>query len=89
MLNSRYSDCEDRAILFCNLVKNILALDVAFVSYPGHLATAVHFTQDISGDYFLVNGKRYLVCDPTYINAPIGWTMPGMNNSTAQVFLME
>ncbi len=84
-----YSDCEDRAILFCNLVKNILALDVAFVSYPGHLATAVHFTQDISGDYFLVNGKRYLVCDPTYINAPIGWTMPGMNNSTAQVFLME
>ena len=84
-----YSDCEDRAILFCNLVKNILALDVAFVSYPGHLATAVHFTQDISGDYFLVNGKRYLVCDPTYINAPIGWTMPGMNNTTAQVFLME
>jgi len=84
-----YSDCEDRAILFCNLVKNILALDVAFVSYPGHLATAVHFTEDIRGDYFLVNGNRYLVCDPTYINAPIGWTMPGMNNSTAQVFLME
>lgn len=84
-----YSDCEDRAILFCNLVTNILNLDVAFVSYPGHLATAVHFTQDIPGDYFLVNGKRYLVCDPTFINAPIGRTMPGMNNSTAQVFLME
>ena len=62
---------------------------MAFVSYPGHLAAAVHFNEDIPGDYFIVNGKRYLVCDPTYINAPIGWTMPGMNNQTAKVFLME
>lgn len=84
-----YSDCEDRAILFCNLVREVLRLDVAFVSYPGHLAAAVHFNEDIPGDYFIVNGKRYLVCDPTYINAPIGWTMPGMNNQTAKVFLME
>lgn len=84
-----YSDCEDRAILFCNLVQEILRLDVAFVSYPGHLAAAVHFNDDIPGDFFVVNGKRYLVCDPTYINAPIGWTMPGMNNSKAKVYLME
>lgn len=67
-----FSDCEDRAILFCNLVREVLRLDVAFVSHPGHLATAVHFNEDIPGDYFTVNGKRYLVCDPTYINAPIG-----------------
>ena len=84
-----YSDCEDRAILFCNLVREVMRLDVAFVSYPGHLATAVHFNEDIPGDYFIVSGKRYLVCDPTYINAPIGWTMPGMNNTTAKVYLME
>lgn len=88
-LHYPYSDCEDRAILFCNLVHEVLRLDVAFVSYPGHLAAAVHFNEDIPGDYFVVNGKRYLVCDPTYINAPIGWTMPGMNNSTAKVYLME
>ena len=84
-----YSDCEDRAILFCNLVWEIMRLDVAFVSYPGHLAAAVHFNEDIPGDYFIVDGKRYLICDPTYINAPIGWTMPGMNNQTAKVYLMD
>lgn len=84
-----YSDCEDRAILFCNLIHEVMRLDVAFVSYPGHLAAAVHFNEDIPGDYFIVSGKRYLVCDPTYINAPIGWTMPGMNNATAKVYLME
>lgn len=84
-----YNDCEDRAILFCYLVRGVMKLDVAFVSYPGHLATAVHFNENIPGDYFIVNGKRYLVCDPTYINAPIGWTMPGMKNSTAKVYLLE
>ena len=82
-----YSDCEDRAILFCRLVKDLMGLDVAFILYPGHLATAVHFSQDYPGDYFLVKGKRYLVCDPTYINAPIGCTMMGMDNNTAQVLM--
>lgn len=84
-----YCDCEDRAILFCRLIRNVLRLETTFVSYPGHLAAAVHFTEDIPGDFFLVNGKRYLVCDPTYINAPIGLTMPGMNNATAQVYVWE
>ena len=84
-----YCDCEDRAILFCYLVRNLMDLDVAFVAYPGHLASAVHFTENVSGDYFMVSGKKYVVCDPTYINASIGRTMPGMNNKTAQVFLME
>lgn len=81
------SDCEDRAILFCRLVKDLLGLDVAFVLYPKHLAAAVHFTQNHPGDYFLVDGKRYLICDPTFINAPIGCTMPGMDNATAKVFM--
>ena len=83
-----YSDCEDRAILFSRLVCDLLGLDVALVLYPGHLATAVCFSQTIPGDYIVVNGRRFLICDPTYINAPIGLTMPGMENSTARVFLL-
>lgn len=83
-----YCDCEDRAILFCRMIKDLMALDVAFVSYPGHLAAAVCFNQEVPGDYFLVNDKKYVICDPTYINAPVGWTMPGMNNQTAKVYLM-
>ena len=71
------------------MIRDIMVLDVAFVSYPGHLAAAVSFTQDVSGDYFLVNGKKYVVCDPTFINAPVGRTMPGMDNKTARVYLMD
>lgn len=83
-----YSDCEDRSILFSRLVRDLLGLEVVLVYYPGHLATAVRFNENISGDYLLVNGKRYLVCDPTYIHAPIGMTMPSMDNSSAKVVLL-
>lgn len=71
-----YSDCEDRSVLFSYLVKKLLGLDVVGVLYSGHMATAVRFSTPIKGDSFRVNGKRYTVCDPTYINANIGMAMP-------------
>lgn len=71
-----YSDCEDRSILYSILVREILKLDVVFLHYEGHLATAVKFTEDVKGDYLTFEGDKYLVCDPTYINAHIGLTMP-------------
>jgi hypothetical protein len=67
----------------------LLGLKVVLVYYPGHLATAIHFTNDVRGDYLMLNGRRYTVCDPTYIGASIGMTMPGMDNSKATVILLE
>lgn len=71
-----YSDCEDRSILYSILVREILKLDVVLLHYEGHLATAVKFTDDVNGDYLLFENDKYIVCDPTYINANIGRTMP-------------
>lgn len=84
-----YSDCEDRAILFTRLVRDLMGLETALVYYPGHLAAAVRFNENIPGDYFVIGDKRYLVCDPTYIGANIGRTMQGMNNNEAQVILLD
>ena len=84
-LHYPYADCEDRSILFSRLVRDILGLDVVLIYYPGHLATAVAFTQDVHGDYLTHNNRKYIVCDPTYINAPLGRTMPGMNNQEARI----
>lgn len=71
-----YSDCEDRAVLFAWLVKSLLNLDVVGLDYPGHVAAAVHFTENVTGDSVSYNGKSYIVTDPTYINASTGMTMP-------------
>lgn len=83
-----YCDCEDRSILFSRLVRDLLGLDVILVYYPGHLATAVHFNSNVEGDYIMHKNKKYIVCDPTYIGAPVGNTMPGMNNNEAKVILL-
>ena len=84
-----YCDCEDRSILFSRLVRDLLGLDVILVFYPGHLATAVAFTENVNGDYIELNGKQFTICDPTYIGAPIGETMPEMENKTAKIVLLE
>jgi len=88
-LHYPYADCEDRSILFSRIVRDLLHLDVVLIYYPGHLATAVNFHQDINGDYVLYNNRKFVVCDPTYIGAPIGMTMPGMDNLTAKLIPLQ
>ena len=71
-----YSDCEDRSILFAHLVRNLLKLPVVGLDYPGHVATAVHFSEQQNGAFVNFAGKKYTICDPTYVNAPFGRTLP-------------
>ena len=85
-----YCDCEDRAILFTRLVRDIVGLKCVLVYYPGHLAAAVEFTDDtVNGDIINIGEHRFVVCDPTYIGAPVGMTMRGMDNNAATVVLLE
>lgn len=83
-----YSDCEDRAILFSYLVRELLNLKVALLYYPNHLATAVKFPRGIEGDYIDIKGERYIICDPTYINARIGEAMPHFKRVKAKVVML-
>ena len=79
------NDCEDRSILFSILVRDLLGLDVVLVHWPGHLATAVAFPNEVEGDYFMVGNRRFTVCDPTYIGAGVGMTMPRFKNVDANL----
>ncbi len=79
------SDCEDRSILFAFLVKNLLGMDIIALDYPGHIATAVKFRSNINGDSVQYNGSRYVICDPTYINADAGMAMPEFKTVTPTV----
>lgn len=88
-LNYPYCDCEDRSILFTRLVRDLLGLKCILIFYPGHLASAVCFTEQVNGDYIMLNGNKYIVSDPTYIGAPVGITMPDMDNQTAKVILLN
>ncbi len=83
-------DCEDRSILFTRIVRDLIGLPCVLVYYPGHLATAVSFDDvgEVKGDYLTLRGRKFTICDPTYVGAPIGRTMPKMDNSSARAILL-
>ncbi|MFI3285760.1 MAG: hypothetical protein R3Y08_03820 [Rikenellaceae bacterium] len=83
-----YSDCEDRSILFTNLIQSLLGLDVVLLQYPDHLATAVRFNSDYNGDHMIIGGKKYIICDPTYIGANIGEAMPAYKRVSATIVML-
>ena len=80
-----YSDCEDRSVLFSILVRELLGLDVVLLHYPGHLATAVNFTEQAEGSFMTIDNKMYFICDPTYIGANVGEVMPQFGNVPAEI----
>lgn len=80
------NDCEDRSIFFAFLVRELLQMEVHLVFYPGHACTAIHFDDDnIMGDGYWYENKRYLICDPTYIGANIGMCMPDFRSVKPEI----
>ena len=86
-----YCDCEDRSALFAWLVERYTNAKVIGLQYEGHVATAVYFgdNADVKGDGYMYGGKKYFVCDPTYINASIGMEMPQYKGKTPKVIKLK
>lgn len=86
-----YCDCEDRSAMFAWLVQKYTNAKVIGLQYEGHVATAVWFGDDVNikGDGFMYGGKKYYVCDPTYINARIGMTMPQFKGKTPKIIKLK
>ncbi|MGM0419189.1 MAG: hypothetical protein ACQEQS_10740 [Thermodesulfobacteriota bacterium] len=88
MIYYPYSDCEDRSAFLAALVKKTTGFDVAVLDYPGHVAVAVNIPESkAKGDYIRIEGKRYHIADPTYINAEAGMLMPEYKNKKPDIFL--
>lgn len=77
-----YSDCEDRSALFSWLVRELLGIKTVGLHYPGHMTTAVAIkgpqANRAANKWATVEwqGERYVIADPTYINAGVGMPMP-------------
>ena len=79
-------DCEDRSILFARLVGRLLGKEVVLLDYPGHVATAVCMDEgEVKGAYVSLQGKKFIVCDPTYMNAKAGQVMPSCKEKRPKV----
>lgn len=84
-----YSDCEDRSVLFSRLVRDLVGLDVALVMVPGHMLAAVHFNSDVRGSFMTLDGRDFVLCEPTCVDgAPVGLVNLD-DNAKLQVYLLE
>ena len=84
-----YSDCEDRAVLFSQLVRRFIGLEVVLLDYPDHVATGVKLRQPMEGDCVIVKNERYIVCDPTYIGAPLGRSIAKYHKINARIIALK
>ena len=80
------SDCEDRAILFSYLVKKLFHISVIGVKYRDHMSTALYIP--MQGDSVKRARRRYVIADPTYINANIGMNMPKYKSIRPEKFIV-
>lgn len=86
-----YNDCEDRAILFSQIVKGVLGLDVVYLHYPNHLAAAVRFSPgvNVKGATVDVDGVPYVVCDPTCMRSYAGYLPSQFSNEAAKIYKIK
>ncbi len=84
------NDCEDRAVLFARMVKVLLGYDVVLLEYTDHVATAVHIPgRKVRGQHIDLQGKRYVVCDPTCLGASVGDLSRKYRNKKANIIIIK
>lgn len=91
-LHYKFSDCEDRAILFSRLVRDLVGLDVILVFYSGkldHLSTAVCFTSPVDGYCHKLGGRVFVEADPCFINAKVGSMMNEYIGTEGKAILLK
>ncbi len=69
-------DCEDRSIFYTYLLWNVLGIENQLLSFPGHESVSVHLAEQIEGDSYEYEGKKFYISDPTYMGASSGMCMP-------------
>lgn len=93
-----YSDTEDRVILLTRLVRDFLHLHVIIMYFPkhGHMAMAVCLEDEIDdlpkerrGYDIIYNNEEYIICDPTYINAPVGSVIPEYQDIDPEIIFVK
>ena len=82
-----YSDCEDRAVMFCRMVNLLCGLNTLLIDYPTHVASAVKINEP--GDAIIYKNERYIVCDPSYFDATIGRAMKDQDTSKAKIIVVH
>lgn len=76
---NRYSDCEDKAILFATLGTQVLGLNTVALYYKDakHINIAIQNNGILPNSSFVFDNKNYIICDPTINGYILGDNLSG------------
>ncbi|WLD58373.1 hypothetical protein NFC81_00930 [Salinispirillum sp. LH 10-3-1] len=80
-----YNDCEDRALIYALLVRDLLRVDVVALYFPGHVATAIQLPPRSGLGSTQVGGATFYWADPSYLHAPLGRLIPQVEGRAPQI----
>ena len=49
----------------------------------------MRFSEDVRGDFLMLDGEKYVVCDPTYIRSNVGDAMPQFKGAEAELIKLQ
>lgn len=78
-------DCEDRSVLFGALLQRYTKLDFIGLRYPHHVSVAVNLSSCVSPAFIQYEGRSFYHCDPTYLGAECGRSMPSVTGLNPQI----
>lgn len=86
-----FNDCEDNAILFTRLVRDVLGMDAVLVRFPGHMTAAVRFPDgvDVKGSALQVDGRKYVFCEPTCSRPSVGYLARQFADAKPVVYTLQ
>lgn len=84
-----YCDCEDRSVLYTYLVHTLLGVDAVGTEFPGHMATAVSVDYPVDGVSYDINGRKFIMADPTYMNSSVGQCIPKYETTAPKIHLIN
>jgi len=79
------SDCEDRVTLYGYLVKKLFNIGIYAIKYSNYMVSSLYIP--INGDSYMIGSKRYIIADPTYINANVGISMPNYKGRVPRKYI--
>jgi len=85
VIASESGDDRSKSILFSWLIRILVKVPTVGVQFLGFYSTAVSFDKPLDGDYYYFNNEKYYITDPTFLNAPIGISMPEFTGLTPQL----
>lgn len=85
LLLSEGCDCEDRSLFLYKLLEQLTELTPLMADYPTHVSVLINSSENWQGDSFEYKGKKFIFCDPTFFNAPLGAVPEAIKDLTPDI----